>query len=191
MDIRNALFVLLCLSFISCPKIVSADEMVARNIPDRYGIGMTCGNTYAPGNDISFALMTGFVLFDYEKIWGHKAPQDLRFKVEGNLGGAVRPDKRLMTSANIFALYYLGSLYSAIIRPYIEGGIGFIYTDFQVEGQGLRFNFNPQAGIGAEFAVNPGFTMFAAFRLHHISNAGLNHDNRGINSVTFTLGRLF
>jgi lipid A 3-O-deacylase len=28
-------------------------------------------------------------------------------------------------------------------------------------------------------------------RLHHISNAGLDDDNRGVNSIVFVLGRFF
>ena len=82
----------------------------------------------------------------------------------------------------------LSGLASAVAN---EGGIGVIYTDFQVEGQGLRFNFNPQLGIGAEFPRESKKPYFAALRLHHISNAGLDDENRGINSVVFMVGRFF
>jgi lipid A 3-O-deacylase len=154
-------------------------------------MGMTAGNTYTPENDISFVMLTGFALFDYGKVWGRKAPDALRFKVEGSFGTTTRPDKKLMTSANIFALYYFSGLSVGSFRPYVEGGIGIIYTDFQVEGQGLRFNFNPQLGMGAEFKIDPDTTCFAALRLHHVSNGGLNSNNTGINAVTLTLGRFF
>jgi lipid A 3-O-deacylase len=182
---------LLCAPAAFCSGKVRAEEVPAKNVPDRYGMAMTGGNTYTPENDISFVLLSGFALFDHEKIWGHKAPDTLRFKVEGSLGTSTRPDKKFMTSVNMFALYYLNSLAFKTFRPYIEGGIGIIYTDFQVQGQGLRFNFNPQAGIGTEFTVGMDTTCLAALRLHHISNGGLNHDNTGINSVTLILGRFF
>ncbi|HEY3278478.1 MAG TPA: acyloxyacyl hydrolase [Syntrophorhabdaceae bacterium] len=191
---RTLTFYLIALLLFSqaafCPDKGRAEEGV-RDVADRYGMAITGGNSYTPQNDISFVLLSGFALFDHEKVWGHKAPDGLRFKVETSLGTTTRPDKKLMTSANMFALYYLKSLAFKTFRPYLEGGIGIIYTDFQVEGQGLRFNFNPQVGVGVEFAAGPETTCLASLRLHHISNGGLNHDNRGINSVTLTLGRFF
>ncbi len=160
-------------------------------LPTRYGLAIAGGNTYSPENDITFALLSGFILFDYEKVWHHKAPEPLRFKVEFNAGFTTRPETRAVISSGILALYYLRSLATNVLRPYIEGGIGIIYTDFQVKGQGLRFNFNPQMSIGTEFKTSSNVTLFSVLRLHHISNAGLHHENRGINSVVLMLGRYF
>ncbi len=174
-----------------CSGAALAEERSKQYLPDRFGMGLTGGNSYSPENDITFLQVTGFALFDYEKIWGHKAPEALRFKVEGAIGSTTRPDRKLMVSGNIFALYYLRLLASGGFQPYVEGGIGIIYTDFQVEGQGLRVNFNPQVGIGTEFKMGADTTMFTSLRLHHISNAGLNSDNTGVNSVTLTVGRFF
>ena len=179
------------ISITFCCQTGWAWDVLAGKEPNRYGMGMTAGNTYTPENDISFVMLTGFALFDYGKVWGRKAPDALRFKVEGSLGTTTRPDKKLMTSANIFALYYLHGLSVGFFRPYVEGGIGIIYTDFQVEGQGLRFNFNPQMGIGTEFKAGPDTNCFASLRLYHVSNGGLNRSNTGINAVTLTLGRFF
>jgi len=91
----------------------------------------------------------------------------------------------------MMALYYLDFVSSERLVPYLEGGIGVVYTDFQVEGQGSRFNFNPQIGIGTEFKVDAGPPFFTALRLSHISNAGLADENRGVNSVVWMLGRFF
>jgi lipid A 3-O-deacylase len=173
------------------PGVLLADEKAKQYVPDRFGVGLTAGNTYSPVNNITFLLATGFALFDYEKISGHKAPEALRFKVEGAIGSTTRPDQKLMVSGSIFALYYLKVLAFKSFQPYVEGGIGIIYTDFQVEGQGVRVNFNPQVGVGTEFRVGEDTTMFASLRLHHISNAGLNSDNTGVNSVVLTAGRFF
>lgn len=158
-------------------------------IPDRYGLALLYANTYKPVNDVGFLMVTGVAFFDYEKVWHHKAPELLRFKVEVAAGSAVRDKSGFVGAANIFALYYLGRP-AAAFRPYVEGGIGGIYTSFRVEGQGLRFNFNPQLGLGTEFDVGNA-VYFTAVRLHHISNGGLHHDNRGINSVALQLGRFF
>lgn len=175
----------------SCLQEASSEEKIAEGLHDRYGLSIAGGNTYSPENDITFALLSGFILFDYEKVWHHKAPEPLRFKVEFNAGVTTRPEARAIISSGILALYYLRSLTTNVLRPYIEGGIGIIYTDFQVKGQGLRFNFNPQMGIGTELKTSSNVTLFSVLRLHHISNAGLHHENRGTNSVVLMLGRYF
>ena len=103
----------------------------------------------------------------------------------------ISPKIRGMVSVGMMALYYLEFISSPRLNPYIEGGVGVIYTDFQVEGQGLRFNFYTPIGIGTEFKADSGPPYFGAVRLMHISNAGLHEDNRGMNSVLILIGRFF
>ena len=122
---------------------VYADDTPSGEVPNRYGMTVVTGNSYDPRNDITFVQISGFALFDHEKIFPHKAPEALRFKVEGSLGSMTRPEKRLIVSANIISLYYINMLATKTFKPYVEGGIGAIYTDYQFEGQGTRFNFNP------------------------------------------------
>jgi hypothetical protein len=179
-------------SFFTLPcQLTMAQNTELQNLPTRYGVALTGGNTYDPENNITFVLLSGFVLFDYERVWRHKAPDPLRFKVEFNAGVTTRPDTRAIISSGIFALYYMKGFSTENLKPYVEGGIGVIYTDFQLQDQGLRFNFNPQMGIGAEFTTASNITFLSSLRLHHISNGGLHHDNRGINSVVLMVGRYF
>lgn len=168
-----------------------AGENTQDFIPTRYGIAAILGNSYTPTSGISYAQISGFALYDYDRVWRHAAPQALRFKVEGSLGVKTRGKVRIIASAGILALYYLDNFAGERLRPYIEAGIGIAYTDFTVEGQGLRVNFNPQAGIGAEILTDSGPPYFAAIRLQHISNANLNHNNHGINSAVLMIGRFF
>ena len=158
--------------------------------PERVGLAAYGGMGYDPGNEVRWALLSVSALYDYDAIWFHRAPDPLRFKVEGNLGVGGPDEARLVAAAGIMALYYLDGLSSARFRPYGEAGIGLIYTDFQVPEQGLRLNFNPRAGLGCEFG-GTGRPWFAAVHLHHLSNGDLHSDNRGINSVLLQLGRAF
>ena len=119
---------------------------------------------------------------------GHRAPEPLKFKFETNLGAADISGKRLLASFNFYALYYLKGMNVGRFRPYVEGGAGVVYSDFQLEGQGLRWNFNPQAGIGLQWYGPEGMNGFAALHAYHISNGGLHSDNRGINGLLFQLG---
>jgi lipid A 3-O-deacylase len=169
---------------------VPAEEKSAEDVQDRYGLALTLGHAYDPTN-INFYLLSGVGLYDYDKIWHHKAPDPLRFKVEYSMGMAREEKNYFMTSANIFALYYVDILGYDDFQPYVEGGIGIIYTGFQVEGQGLKVNFNPQMGLGAEFKTASRDTYFLSLRLHHLSNAHINHENRGVNSVILMFGRFF
>ncbi len=172
-------------------KAISAEDDNKDEVPDRYGAAAIIGYNYDPSENIVFGLLSGFALYDYDKIWPHAAPDALRFKVELSAGTTLKNEKGAILSAGFLALYYLDSLAGRGLRPYIEGGVGGIFTQWRVEGQGSRVNFNPQIGVGTEFSLGPGPPFLAALRLHHISNAGLADDNRGVNSVVFVLGRFF
>ncbi len=185
-------FLLFCYLFvISCPQTILAEEDNADQVPDRYGLATVVGYNYDPSENIVFGLISGFALYDYDKIWPHAAPEALRFKVEVSAGATLKNEKGAIVSAGFLALYYLDTLTGQDFRPYIEGGIGGIFTQWRVDGQGSKFNFNPQIGLGTEFSIGSGPPFLAALRLHHISNAGLDEDNRGVNSVVFVIGRFF
>lgn len=180
--------------FVLCLLAVSASPALGEetaHVPTRYGVALAVGNDYTPNSDIGLALVYGFAQFDYDAVWPHRAPDPLRFKVEASAGLTTWPFRRAVTSAGIMAQYYLDSLATDSLRPYAEAGIHAIYTDFRVEGQGLRFNFNPQAGIGTDILRDNGPDLFIGLRAHHISNAGLDNDNTGINSLLLMFGIYF
>jgi lipid A 3-O-deacylase len=185
------LLVFLVIALISFPQVTPAGEDNPDKIPDRYGLTLNIGNTYDPSGDTGFIMLSGIAQFDYDKIWPHAAPAALRFKVEVSAGSTWTRDKDFMASASIFALYYIDRIAKGRFRPYVEGGIGGIYTEWKIDGQGSHLNFNPQLGIGTEFSAGTDATYLAALRLHHISNAGLKEDNRGANSIVFVIGRFF
>ena len=157
LNIGHWRYIISLLLIIPCEKIVFADtEANPGDVPTRYGMTIVTGNSYDPRNDITFVQISGFALFDNEKIFPYKAPEALRFKIEGSLGSMTRPEKRLIVSANIISLFYINALATKTFKPYVEGGIGGIYTDYKFEGQGTRFNFNPQLGVGTEINTASG-----------------------------------
>ncbi len=186
------LFLPVILALLLAPVICAGgwgQEPEEEEVPGRYGVALSYGNTFSPQTDIRWLQLAAFGMWDYAKVWHHPAPKLLRWKLEGTIGSIMTPQARIMASLGMLALYYLDFISTRYTRPYIEGGIGGIYTDFQVKGQGSHINFNPQAGIGTEIKLGSGPPWFAAARYHHISNAGLNHHNKGVDSVIFMLGR--
>lgn len=157
----------------------------------RYALALSGGQTYSPTNEIQFFQASAVALYDYDRIWPHRAPEPLRFKVEGSAGLASTPHCRAQLSLNMLALYFIDPLSTTTLRPYLEAGIGINYGDYQVDGQGLRVNFNPLVGIGSEIKTQDESIWFVTCRLHHISNGGFHSDNRGMNSAVIQIGRFF
>lgn len=160
-------------------------------LSNQYGMSAEYGYTYDPKQNISFLLARVFAIYDYGTAWNQNRSKNLRFKVEGAAGSTLTPANDLIVSVNMLALYYPGVFDGKSLRPYVEAGIGAIYTQFRVPGQGLHFNFNPLLGVGCELPQQNGKNLFAAIRLHHLSNAELNRENRGVNSVELQIGRFF
>ncbi len=182
----NIFFITICVIMLT--QFPSMLQAASTTKMEHIGIGINLGSSYDPDPTFGFAQITLSAIYDYETIMHHQAPEPLKFKFEGNLGFADYSGTRLLTSFNFYALYYLRSIQTSHFVPYIEGGAGIVYSDFQVEGQGLRINFNPQAGVGCEWKLRSGTTLFSAVHAYHISNGGLDSDNRGINGILFQMG---
>ncbi|GFO62348.1 acyloxyacyl hydrolase [Geomonas paludis] len=160
-------------------------------LPDQHGFALDYGYVYDPGPSRTFAMARGFAIYDYGSAWRmDNCPNTLRFKVEAAIGSTITPKSDIMASVNMLAVKYPFGL-TGKVRPYGEAGIGIIYTQFRVQGQGLHFNFNPLLGLGLELPQQDGKNIFGAVRLHHLSNGELYHENRGVNSVVLQVGRMF
>jgi len=57
-------------------------------------------------------------------------------------------------SGNILSVYEFDSLKNTKIVPYIEGGVGLIYADFQRPDQGLRLILIRSQGWGCVSGLN-------------------------------------
>lgn len=189
---KRGLFVLFIALFISMGVASGSAREATAHVPPMTGISLNLGYTYDPV-DIWFSQATFIKLYDYDQIWPHNAPEALRFKLEGSLGASRldNGDIRLNTGVAVLALYYLNSLGTDVLKPYVEAGVGIIYTDYRVSGQDYRFNFNPQAGFGMEIKRENANPWFLGVRLHHLSNGGIGSVNRGQNSVVFLVGQYF
>lgn len=153
--------------------------------PHEKALGLYLGTAY-DWSDMQFALASCQAFYRYKAVGPDNAPDVLGVRFEGNLGTAVGTEfsgARLVASGNFLAVYDLPAYGTPRLVPYVEGGVGLIYTDFQRQDQGLRVNFNPVAGVGVRMG-----STFLTLRLHHVSNGGLHKKNRGLNSIVLGLG---
>ncbi len=162
----------------------------AQKTAPRYGMALLAGQAYQPER-FGLLILQGNVQLPYDQVFWHGAPDSLFFQGEINLGVTTDGRDRALVAINMMAVKYLEAWSSGSWVPYLEGGIGIIYTDFKARGQGLRFNFNPQIGAGVEWPTPCGRTLSIGLRLHHLSNANLHRDNRGVDSVLMLAGVRF
>lgn len=73
------------------------------------------------------------------------------------------------------------------VAPYFEIGGGTLFTNVQVPETTSRVNFTTSGAFGLHF-LRKKYTWSAEVRFMHISNAGINHPNPGINTIQGRLG---
>jgi lipid A 3-O-deacylase len=69
------------------------------------------------------------------------------------------------------------------LKPYVEGGGGPIWTNFdgRIPEQGSDFNFLVWGGAGANYDLTARWALNAGLRFSHISNADTESPNGGLN----------
>ncbi len=74
------------------------------------------------------------------------------------------------------------------LSPYLEIGFGVGYLDFDLRDQADGLIFYPQFGAGLNYAISRRLNLNAGWRYHHMSNAGREQPNSGIDANVFLLG---
>ncbi len=127
--------------------------------------------------------------------WGriikkYSGSRSLEFVLEGFLS-YVREDSKDRYAVGSTPLFLYNFKNFKRTFPFLELGIGILYTDLNPEGFGSNFNFTPQAGIGIRYKIAHDRFMKFSYRYHHISNAGTDKNNRSIDSNFFIMGISF
>ena len=89
-------------------------------------------------------------------------------------------------AVNPFALIWDFDTHGRIV-PYLDLGGGVLFTNTQVPAGTSKINFTTAGGVGLHFLTSK-VTWSADVRFMHISNAGLETPNPGINTVQLRLG---
>lgn len=71
--------------------------------------------------------------------------------------------------------------------PFIDFGAGVAATEIR-DDLSTTFQFNLQAGVGTRYFLTKDMALVLQYRWIHLSNAGIEFPNTGVNSSTFLLG---
>jgi len=78
------------------------------------------------------------------------------------------------------------------LRFYAQGGVGIVYTDAHEDLSqtliGNPIEFTPQFSVGSRYLLNNHWSLDGEAMFHHISNAGMDDRNKGVNALGGFLG---
>lgn len=98
----------------------------------------------------------------------------------------IEPEHAYFAGLGAVARYHLLPLGRFV--PYLELGAAPGGTDLRVREQRTDIVFLLFGGVGASYFVTERAALYAGYRFQHISNAGTDSPNQGINSHTGVVG---
>jgi opacity protein-like surface antigen len=163
----------------------TTSEMVASvGLGDNFQTSLGGGNV---GNDITFLSLMfsgGKILRELDR------GRSLQLAVEGSVSHA-KQEHESRRAAGVTSFFLYNFKVAGRLSPFTEAGLGLLYTDLDPERFGSRINFTLQAGIGFRYRLSNERSLRISYRLHHISNGGLDDANRSIDSNFLVFGVSF
>jgi hypothetical protein len=142
----------------------------------------------AEANDMQFASMhpyMGWVVTDpLGESWYRGTFEVL---LEGAFSYVFKNQRTYSAGANILARYNFLTR-SDVWRPYVQAGFGVAHTNLVMDNFGSNINFVSSAACGLQYFLNKKNAVSFEWRFFHMSNAGLDDDNSGLNMNNFFLG---
>ncbi len=188
-DVLTRLFIVFLMSGLFSTSLYAADEGPLTTKGEyRFGLHVGHGYSVSSNGDILFTSLypyIGRVMTDpVGEGWR-------RGTVEGIIEGAFSHVHKGQSgySAGINGLIRYNFLPdSDAWRPFVQGGLGIAHTNLEMEKFGSEFNFCHNAGLGVQYFFNARDALTFEWRYFHLSNAGLDDDNDGLNMNNFFIG---
>lgn len=160
--------------------------------------GINVAGGVNPSNDIQYYALqpyVGFPLWESADRWLAERNVTGRWIIEpwvALVDDQKGPYKTTSFEIGVSPLFARATfLADHTFRPFIDGGLGILYTDLRGQDLSTRIQFSSQIGVGLEYELNPSLSLSLTARLRHISNAGLGSSNPGINTIYGMLGVTF
>lgn len=101
-------------------------------------------------------------------------------------GGQVNPDDDYLVGLTPVLRYNCATGTPWI--PFVDAGAGVTATDIGHPDLSTTFQFNTQVGLGVRWFLTGNSALTFQYRYMHISNAGIEQPNHGINTSLFYAG---
>lgn len=173
----------------ACPSLQAADEgPLSAKGTKQLGINFGYGYSFSSNADIRFAPASpyfGYVFTDPVGTGWYRGT--IEGIVEGDFNYVYKNQKRYAAGITLMGRYNLLSKHEHW-RPYVQAGFGMIGTNLSMRSFGADFNFSSNLGAGIQYFWDPCNAVNFEWRLRHISNAGLDDDNDGLNMSVLMVG---
>jgi hypothetical protein len=113
--------------------------------------------------------------------------QLLQFQVEPYAAYVSSPESNLETGVSLFLKVGLVPQ-TWKFQPYIKAGAGPSYMTLHTREQSTQFNFIDTGAIGFHYFYNENTAFTLEGRYRHLSNAGIDEPNSGINTAFILVG---
>ncbi len=161
--------------------------------PGSWEVGLRSGYSIGMRNVdmVPVNVRIGYTLFKGKKWLIPRGAFEIGIEPFASVITAVaNPDKRsgsLELGGVLPMLTYYFDLGNGLY-PYVEGGLGMLYTDLRGYHLGGHFSFMETFGTGVSYFVNDNVALSVGWRFRHVSNAGLYSRNAALNSDIFLAG---
>ena len=154
----------------------------------QFGINFGYGYSFESNRDIRFVNV--FPYFGY--VFTDPVGEDwYRGTLEGIVEGAfsyVFKNQRAHSSGLTLMARYNFLTNSEKTSPYLQFGFGMIGTNLKMRNFSPDINFTTNAAAGIQYFFKPKSSLNFEWRFQHISNAGIDEDNAGLNMNMFFIG---
>jgi hypothetical protein len=138
-----------------------------------------CGSTEAHGlalASLSYGRMIG-------KAWGEEHWYRGNWEIHAELFGGAQfsPTAEWLVGLTPHLRYYIDTGTRWI--PFIDGGAGVAAMGIRRPDLSGTFEFNEQGNVGLQWFIRDNIALTVEAGYMHISNAGIDHPNNGVNCV--------
>jgi lipid A 3-O-deacylase len=106
----------------------------------------------------------------------------------GELWGGVQRNSPSRTLAGLTPFIRYNFAAAGRWVPFVDFGAGAAYTNIHGHDLSEGWQFNLQGGLGAHYRLREQLALTFQYRWFHLSNAGLNVPNSGLNSQVVFVG---
>jgi len=184
------IFAVIFLTIAILPAAVCAEDLgpLSTKGTRQCGINVGYGYSFSSNDDIRFASVYpyfGKVLTD--PVGSGMLRGTFEGIVEGAFSYVFKDQSTYATGVNVIGRYnFIPD--SNKWRPYIQAVLGMVVTNLSMYHFGSNFNFCSGGAAGLQYFFNDRDSINLECRFTHMSNAGIDSDNSGLNMNNILIG---